>query len=453
MFAFLIFLVFIQSSVSADQNVVSDVEFQIDNHLQNLSLNQQSEANFWLLTKMAESSEWIDHLIVNRINQVMNSTLSETTNCYLNAFIEVQEYGGLTATRLEKASVCEANSELVQMLLHEYSLNERLSIVRRLGYKPNTDVAYEALNKSLGQEYNAAVLFSERELQLIDFYLFSEYNSQQNNSIHRDLVDIWRKNLDEDTELVTALDIIKVHVVITANHVLDDNFTHNFSLLQKITGNRYYSTTTQKHVQYKRLVFAASAFGYYQTALNFYRKDLLPLSVSVMPNQEYLTVRMDYSTILFRIGDIVNALQEFRQLYSELDKFSDTRYRSSLLNNLAVSYLKAGYFDQYISLQLEAYTLARELKSVSYQLQILNNLFLYYRNLGDWDNALMYLDQADNLAKDSGMVTELANIRTLKAIYHRDFAKNYPLAIDILTEVTEQLETSQGFRELIVALS
>ena len=41
MFALLLFLVFIQSNVTVDQDVVSDVEFQIDNHLQGLSLNQQ----------------------------------------------------------------------------------------------------------------------------------------------------------------------------------------------------------------------------------------------------------------------------------------------------------------------------------------------------------------------------------------------------------------------------
>lgn len=453
MFAFIFFLVFIQSNVSVDQNVVSDVEFQIDNHLQELSLNQHPEANFWMLTKMAESSEWIDYLIVNRINQVLNSTPSETNTCYLEAFIIEQEFGEITTKRLEEASMCKADSELVQMLLYEYSLNDRLSLIRRFGYEPKSELASEALKKSLGQNYDAEILFSEREIQLSDFYLFSEYNSEQENSIHRGLVELWRKDLDEDSEFISVLDFIKIHAVITANHVLDDNFTHNFSLLQKLTGNRYYSTTIHKHVQYKRLVFAASAFGYYQTALNFYRKDLLPLSMSVMPNQEYLTVRMDYSTILFRIGDIVNSLQEFRNLYSELESFSDTRYRSSLLNNLAVSYLKAGYFDQYISLQLEAYTLARDLNSVSYQLQILNNLFLYYRNLGDWDNALMYLDQADNLATNSGLVTELANIRTLKAIYQRDFAKNYTLAIDILTDVTKQLESTQGFRELTTALS
>lgn len=453
MFALIIFLFFIQSSVSVDQDVVSDVEFQIDNHLQALSLNQRSEASFWFLTKMAESSEWINYLIESRINQVLESTQSEMTECYLRAFTVSKQNESLTITRLEEASKCKVSSVLSQMIVYEYPLNERSNVVSRLGYIPDSPVAIEALKKSLGLEFNSEVLFSEREIVLSDFYLFSEYNAERNNNIHQNLVSVWRQELDEARNLITPLDFVKVHAVITANHVIDDDFTHNFTLLQKLSGNRYYSTTLQKHVQYKRLVFAASAFGYYQTALNFYREDLLPLSRSIMPIQEYLTVRMDYSTILFRIGDIVNALQEFRILYSEIDKFSDTRYRSSLLNNLAVSYLNAGYFDQYISLQLEAYELAKQLNSVSYQLQILNNLFLYYRNLGDWDNALMYLDQAESLATDSNLPTELANIRTLKAIYQRDFANNYQLAIDILSEVTDQLETTQSFRELIVALS
>lgn len=453
MFALLIYLYFIQSSVSIDQNVVSDVEFQIDNHLRGLSLNQHPDANYWLLAKMAESSEWINYLILNRINQVIESNQSESAKCYFNAFNVDQKSERLTARRLEKASSCDAGSELLLMLLFEYPLNERQALVRRLGYKPTSEVAIEALKKSLGQEYNGAILFSKRDVTLSDFYLFSEYNSSQKNNIHRSLVDVWRSELTETADLISPLDFIKVHAVITANHVFDDNFTHNFSLLQKLEGNRYYSTTTQKHVQYKRLVFAASAYGYYQTALNFYRNDLLPLSNSIMPIQEYLTVRMDYSTILFRIGDIVNALKEFKDLYSEIDLFRDTRYRSSLLNNLAVSYLKAGYFDQYISLQLEAYDLARELNSITYQLQILNNLFLYYRNLGDWDNAIMYLDQAENLATESNLPVELANIRTLKAIYQRDFEKNYPLAIELLTDVTNQLESTQSFRELTVALS
>lgn len=453
MFVFLLFLIFIQSSLNVDQDVVSDVEFQIDNHLQGLSLNQQTEAHYWHLAKMAESSEWINHLIVDRINQVKNSVTSEATTCYLKAFVVDEKSGRVTAQRLENASKCDANSELVQMLIYEYPINDRDRIARRLAYYPTSEVALETLKKSLGHEYDASILFGNRETVLSDYYLFNDYNVEQSNSIHRNLMDAWRNSLDEAPELISPLDFIKVHAVITANHVLDDNFEHNFSLLQKLSGNRFYSTTTQKHVQYKRLVFTASAYGYYQTALSFYREDLLPISKSIMPLQEYLTVRMDYSTILFRIGDIVNSLEEFRELYEDFDKFSDTRYRSSLLNNLAVSYLNAGYFDQYISLQLEAYDLARELNSVTYQLQILNNLFLYYRNLGDWDNALMYLDQAETLATNSSLSTELANIRTLKAIYHRDYAKDYSLAIEILTDVTQKLESTQSFRELTVALS
>src|SRR5690606_2918486 len=155
-----------------------------------------------------------------------------------------------------------------------------------------------------------------------------------------------------------------------------------------------------KHILFKRIAFTATAYGYYQNALNFYRDDLLPLSRSIMATSDYLIVQQDYATLLFQIGNINGALTNYLDIYSSENMPTDIRFKSSLYNNLAVSYLNAGFFDQYIQLQLEAYELATEVNSIEYQLQILNNLYIYYKNNSDWNRAMLYLDEAERIAEE-----------------------------------------------------
>jgi tetratricopeptide (TPR) repeat protein len=450
---FIILLFNTQPSVLVDSDVMSDVEFQIDMHIHGILVESTPELHYLFLTQMAESSDWIDHLIQNRIKRLLLSNLKSEASCLFDAFVDTSVSERRIQNRLESGHRCLPNSELGLALLYESESNQRPLIQQRINYQARDSISAQTLNKSLGMNYDAHMLFGDREPRLSDFYLLADYNAIQANNAHKKLLSSWYDDLLDETSLTTPQDFIKLFFVVAANHTIERNFADNYNLLALVKNNKHFSTTTQKHALFKRLVFTATALGYYQTALYFYRDDLLPLSRSIMAESEYLTVQQDYSTILFRIGDIKNALELFQHLYIRIDKITDIRYKSSLINNLAVSYLNAGFFDQYISLQLDAYTLAQQINSATYQLQILNNLFIYYKNLGDWQNAVLYLDQAEQIAVRESLIVELWNIRILKATFYRDNENDFQRAINVLEGLAVTLDKEQSFRELSLVLS
>src|SRR5690606_2125730 len=124
-------------------------------------------------------------------------------------------------------------------------------------------------------------LFQYRSIRLVDHYLFVDHD-RSDSQLHQTLIQQWFDELIESSSLIDPLDFIKLQTVVTSHHTLDQKFNENYSLLPLIHRNRNYPTTVSKHILFKRIAFTATAFGYYQNALNFYREDLLPLSESIM---------------------------------------------------------------------------------------------------------------------------------------------------------------------------
>lgn len=453
-------LLLIQSLITpSDEKFRADVNFQIDNHLQRIISDNQPEVNFWYLVQLSKSINWADDVIRNRIVQLTNQNSKAT--CWLNAFNqhEVNTKHSISVQRLGAGNSCSQVNELILTALYELDPQDRFEFVQLhndLFNRLSTDdkLLGEYIKKAVGQPINSGLLFSQRSIRLIDFYLFNRYQvNPEEKEPHRNLIDLWQSDISEKNRLIEPSDFIKLQVLVTAYHTIDRNYSKVYDLLPKIKNNRNFTNTSSKHVLFKRVAFAASAFGYYQTALNFYRDDLLQLSYSMTEASEYLTVQMDYSTIMFRLGNVRGALRNFQVIYEEIDLITDLRYKSSLLNNLAVSYLNAGFFDQYLSLQLEAYDLAIEMNSYSYQLQILNNLFVYYKSNSDWSRASFYIEKAFEIAQLENRTSEIANINILMATYYRDVDNDFEKAVRRLNEVVNSLNPRDNYVEYIFAMS
>jgi CHAT domain-containing protein len=461
MFAVYLILILQTLVTPSDQKFRADVNYQVDRHLQRIISDSQTDANYWYLVQLAQSIDWAGDVINARILQLSNQNLSETTSCLFKAFQNVESGASFDKNiqRLVNGNLCLQEDDLLISALYEFDVANRSEFASGFRVQLNQirsedELLNEYINKALGTEVDTEILFKPRQIRLIDHYLFNSYQANPSSAgPHRELIDIWQNSISEKSRLIEASDFIKVQVLVTAYHTLDRNFSLVFDLLPLVKNNRNHPNSISKHVMFKRVVFAASAFGYYQTALNFYREDLLPLSHSIMDSGEYLTVQMDYSTIMFRLGNVRGALSNFQIIYQDIDLITDLRYKSSLLNNLAVSYLNAGFFDQYLNLQLEAYELAVEMNSYSFQLQILNNLFVYYKANSDWSRASFYIEKAIEIAQLENRTSEIANINILLATYYRDVDKDYKRAVDQLNDVISQLNPGDNYIEYVFALS
>jgi CHAT domain-containing protein len=461
MFAVYLVLLIQTLITPSDEKFRADVNFQIDNHLQQIISDNQPHVNYWYLVQLSKSVEWAEDLIHKRIAQLSNQNSNSRVTCLFNAFGEHDSDNkySISVQRLTKGDSCLQGYELITTALYELVADDRAEFVKLQEYifgqaMTEDKLLGEYIKKATGQRIDSNLLFSQRTIRLIDFYLFINYQpNPTENAPHRQLIDDWQAKTDEKHRLSEPIDFVKLQVLVTAYHTIDRNFGKVYALLPKIKNNRNFTNTISKHVLFKRVAFSASAFGYYHTALVFYREDLLPLSFEMMDNSEYLTVLMDYSTIMFRLGNVRGALSNFQLIYSDIDLITDLRYKSSLLNNLAVSYLNAGFFDQYLSLQLEAYDLALKMNSYSYLLQILNNLYAYYKANSDWVRASFYLEKAYDIARLENRTSEIANINILLATYYRDVDNDYEKTVTQLLDVIGSLSPINNYVEYVLAMS
>ena len=161
---------------------------------------------------------------------------------------------------------------------------------------------------------------------------------------------------------------------------------------------------------------------------------------------------MDYASTLFRIGNTDAALQEYEEIYNNLEYLTNSRYRSALFNNLAISYLNTGQFEKYVEFQLEAFELASEDKNYGQQLSILRNLFIYYRRQNETELAFNYLNQALQLSQERDLSEETASILLSLGVYRRDVENNPQLALDHFEEAQMLSDSTDNYHHFFNSL-
>lgn len=453
-------LLFLNSQISRDVAVSGDSHTQVTSLLHAILDESNPEVNFWYLAQMAFSDSVVDSTISARLGAAYRSESPTTNNCWLLSFISTLSDLGAhekLINRLSSANKCSLDGELILAALYETAKSKRKDF-----YNSNKalfdqysiqDPLFKAhLDKALDNPYDQTLLFDSRGFALADAYLFDGYR-MQSDRIHNRLISIWDKHIKDKNRISDPHDFIKINTIITFMHLFDDNFNGVYSFVPILKNNPHYPNSIHKHRTFKRLMFAATTQGYYQTALKFYREDLLPLSSTMMPLEEFYIVVLDYGSILFRLGDVKSALVTYQRVCENIDKIESQSYRGALLNNLAVSYLNSGYFDQYVRLQIEAYELAKSARQFRSQFQILYNLSIYHSRNSDWSNAFLYMNQALELAIEMNSQVEIANIYTTFAMYYRERENDFHQSMAMLNNALGLIDIDNDYRTHINILT
>lgn len=259
--------------------------------------------------------------------------------------------------------------------------------------------------------------FRKREFSPSDIYLFFRADVlPEDAAIAKNLLDYWQKKIPVAFEQNTAKGALQTQAVIRGYDLLDE-FRDVIEAGNHIVGREYFSPTDFTLSLYEIISYASRTLGYYNQALKINQVHLQPIAESLDNLDMLYTIKLDYAITLFRVGRVNAALQEYEEIYQNIEYLTDASYRSALFNNLAITYLNTGSFDRYVEFQLEAYTIAKEDNNYSQQLSILRNLFIFYRRQNVTELAYSYLHQALQLSEKKNLSSETASILLSLGIY------------------------------------
>lgn len=447
MFVFFLYALLLQSTLFTPSPSVQDnSHVQIDRHIQNLVELREPHVQYWFLVQLAFTRSDYHAGIQSRLTELTSgASVNPVADCYFDAFLTAGPNASLSQF-LVNGIGCEESADLAIAALYEAPSAQRTAIAAPFSQiRARMDAAATALSqKALALPFRHEHLFAQREFQLRDFYLLQELTVTDDG--YKALALAWEQSVLDEPRITNPLEFLKLQVLIGIHHTIEFDYAKNYTYLRFVQGNAFYTNLISKQTTLKRLAFASYIQGYYQTTLSFYRDDLLPLTRSIRDQEEVLRVELDYGNILFRLGDTRGALNIYQRVYEHFDQITDERYRSALLNNLAVSYLNTGFFEQYVSLQLQAYDQASSVASYPAQLRILNNLYIYHLRNADWTNAQLYLNNALQIAQRESLTGELAEIYTLFATYYRDRESNYEEALRYLELALSMINRETSYR-------
>src|SRR5690625_4905168 len=185
-----------------------------------------------------------------------------------------------------------------------------------------------------------------REFSPSDVYLFFLGDiPPENKAQARELLDAWQKRLPEALEQSRAKGSLQAKAVIRGYDQLND-FAEVIETGRFILEKAYYPPTDLTLSLYESISYASRTLGYYTQALKINQNQLQPIAVELDDLNLLYTIKMDYAITLFRIGRVNAALQEYEEIYKNIEFLTKPGYRSSLFNNLAISYLNSGNFER-----------------------------------------------------------------------------------------------------------
>lgn len=268
-----------------------------------------------------------------------------------------------------------------------------------------------------------------RPFSVDDVYTFigSDIPQDLENSA-KELLDYWYRNLPDVIEQNSLKGSINKQTLIYGYDRFDD-FQKVFELGMDLKNSHPFPDSYFTLTLFNTISYAARVLGYYSQSLAINQDILQPISYSLGDFGEFLTTKMDYALLLFRVGNVNASLEEFEYVFEYDHSNLDSRYRAALFNNLAISYLNAGEFDRYVQFQLNAFEIASNEENYSQQLSILRNLFIYYRRQNDTELAFNYLNQALQLARENELNTDIASILVSLGIYKKSVESEYDEAL------------------------
>jgi CHAT domain-containing protein len=336
-----------------------------------------------------------------------------------------------------------------------YSINEAGSIQReRIKSRLSTNELKEVKStldkiekRELPDDY-----FQLSEFKPENFYTFIRISL--NDSLETkafQLLQHWRTDLsdvyDKSKIMGSALAQALVHGYDKVNE-----FQEVFYVGEYLVDNNPFPASLFAINLFEIISYASRALGYYNESLYISSNILQPIAEQLGDKNLLYSIKMDYAITLLRIGNTDTALEEYQEVYENLEYLTSSRYRSALFNNLAISYLNTGQFEKYVEFQLEAFELASKEENFGQQLSILRNLFIYYRRQNETELAFNYLNQALELSQEKDLSEETASILLSLGVYRRDVENNPQVALDHFEEALTLSDSTDNYHRYFNSL-
>lgn len=339
------------------------------------------------------------------------------------------------------------NEHFFVLALNELNNASRQSILSKHNTAEFSELTQLHIKRRVDRYYDVH-LFEKRPFSLSDIYLFHYVPVERKDfRAVEELLTYWRGSLNQIERNDPVLASLMA-LTISYGYFRINSLAQVTKLVPNIQAELHVVPSHYLLNAVRRVVYAIQQQGHYLTSLRFYNDALIPISHSIFDIEEYLRTKIDYASILYRIGYVLDAKRVFEYVHGYDLTILDERHQTALQNNLAIAYLNTGNFDQYIQLQLEAYELALEAGNKEYQLVCLRNLYIFHRRNNDHQLAYEYLMQAQRLALESSLDNELPIIIKSLGVYYREVENDLIRAESYQKEAIELAKTSSNFQNI-----
>lgn len=395
---------------------------------------------FWALNELYSSNpdihhfiqrECLDHYYSNNLLNIFNTEGDSAKSNY----------------RLFKAYQITNDPNLLLIYLRNLSQKQREKF-----YKKNYNLITELKSGKFAFFFrrlsDSKEPFNLRSFNLSDINLFNFTNITSANSPKIiALLNYWNSIKINDAFLNTLKNI----TVIYGYHLLD-RYQKVREVSQKINVNLIPNSQLKLNY-FKRVAFANFVQGYYYNNLSLYRKDIIPLSQWLNIKRDILYAHLSYGNTLVRLGKINLAQKEYEFVYNYPSARKIYKNFTSVINNLAITYLRTGNFNKYIQLQLNSLKLANEKNDFRRQLIILHNLSIYYKEIGDYSLAILYANKAKLIAQNNNLKNQLAFVDIALANIYRDKEKLYLKALKLYNSAESLINEKTDYNQWIILQS
>lgn len=403
--------------------IIEETYHQSDIYLNNLTQDRNPIFNFWLLVQLENMNSRIKTHIQNLCkNYLLTQSFNSNIDLYLKSLIITNNNQYNSYWRLNYTFKKNKNIDLLIAYLYELKQSKRKIYLRNLdknilSLANNTQKLY--LNILDGNETNVKSLLKPHPFKFSDIFLFKLLNNKDHKKEKIKLLKFWSNNI-YNTNIVY---ILKETSIFNGYYSIYD-YANAYNTIKNLNYERI-PNYKYKITLFKRITYTDFALGLYYKNIQLYKSILIPLSNLYNLKSDLLFSYLSYGNTLFRLGKLKQAQSEYELVYKYPKARSLFNNFTSVVNNLAITYLRTGNFSKYIKLQLAALNYAISKKKLSKQLHILNNLSIYYKDLGDLNSAILYANRAKNIALKHNMKNELAYVYPSIGYIYSDLSNDF----------------------------
>ncbi|PAU94344.1 hypothetical protein CK503_05945 [Aliifodinibius salipaludis] len=432
------------SVVSADSNLVEQSKSQANYYINNIKQGQYVGENIWALTILTNSHPEVREAVEKKVQR------GNYTNDFTALFHNIEHrYSDQLKKIVFKTGSVQLLTELLlisdenrEVIYEQYSSKFELKHDRK-------DVDIKALFKAIINEDTIdESVVSTDTFTLTHLLLLFRAHNQLSESFLTSLIENWSQKNNSDQNLFSTLYNASYLRALYLNY----DYGQTTPLYNQLIKDKLFPNSSLKLKLYRYLDYSMYRLGYYDRSLQIARKYTLPLATYLDKEKEQINIKQLQGVYLYSIGKIKAAEKIYQEVLKEINQKNLNIPRSSIYNNLALTYHKLGKYDQFLDLQFQALETAEQSNNYSHQLEIFNNLFIYYKKNNDQNNALEYLERAKRLAQEKGSNQDLGKVYISLGTSVRQFNQSFKKAFQYFSKAEKVLDPKNNSEHFIYLL-